>query len=1716
MNSYAVRIETKNRLKSHFKFKQLLKTTTLKVMFMETIINSFKSILLLLMGVFFVVHSNIQAQSLKITKITPTNGAANAEITIYGNGFDATPADNTVTFTPGGGGTGATATVTESSAQHLTVSVPSGLTGGNYNIGVERASDGSTAGTPILFDIAGAGGDFGDPAASENVISNTIDGVTHIEKADIDNDGDQDILFTAFDFIRGEPNVGTVGWIENNGGGNFGSAQTLITDERFLEAVKAVDMDSDGDLDIVSSGGTIKWVENTDGNGTFGSAQALNHSTIAINAMDVDNDGDMDLLGGGDTVSWYENDGQSSPSFTEHQIETNVRGVEDLKLADIDGDDDLDIITAHSRDNKVSWFANNGGGNFFADGVTEVMPADLDGDDDIDILASIKDDGILAWYENDGSGNFGNNQSSSTQKEVSGSVDDIFSVTAADINADGKVDPIITLNSNDKISWFQNNGSGSFGSETIISNTTDRGRHAVAADFNDDGAIDLAAVANGDDEISWFENITTDPIRISKVQPLSGGKFTHIRVYGKDLIGDQSNFELSLTPASGGTERNMAEDSVSNGVLYARIPDDLSGGNYQVSVTRNSDGSKHTYSKLFAVPTSGGDTFSERQSIDNSLLGASSVHAADLDGDGDQDVLAGSAANTVNQDKTIFWYENDGSGSFGAPKSVNDDGVGDAVYPADIDGDGDLDIVSSAGLSWYENIDGNGTFGTRHNLHEVGSIPFAADLDGDGDLDIATPRGWYENTDGSGSFGPRQTLLSDADASDVEWFTGADLDEDGDIDLAYASTTNGRDGNISVIENQGSGSFGSPKLVSIAPEGARSVFAADLTGNNKFDLLSASSHNNQIAWYENDGSGGGTGAGGNGGPTGGQTSVAGATTLNSSDLVFSGIHNIWVNELPTSVDFGAWAVTAADLNGDGDNDVVKGSLEDGKIAWFQNTNIESDRFGGQQVISTTSLRTRDVTTADLDNDGDLDILSASSAVNDNSPDMDNTIGWFENSPPAPATPQSGGRSVDFTDGVITVPQDPSFEDLNAMTVEAWVKKTADSKQQGIIENRSLPLFSSTGWSFHLNFPSNNVAFSSFPGDRGSISQTDLQNNKWYHVAAVIDGDDAKIYVNGKEDTDQGASTSFIFTNGFNGLAIGHLRGATNSRFEGNIENVRLWSTERTPQQIRNHMFESLSGSETGLIGNWKFDEGSGIQVADVSPNNNTGTLSGDVSFSSDTQPFGTVISGSEGWRMMSAPAGNDGYGELLAGLWTQGFTGASSDTGTPNVLTYNALTSNWEPPNNITDSPGNGTGFLVYVYNDQDFDGDNDNFPKPVWTENPREDGEISPSLRYVDDGDGDPTDDGWNFVGNPYNKTIKWSAAAGWTRNNLSNSYYIWNNETGNYQSHNGTAGTLSGDLIAPWQGFWIQANSDNPDITMTSDIQASGGVFLKEEETQVPKILLSLKEQKENQSDILESQAVITFMPEGKIGFDKMDAWKLEPLQNKYLSLYSESSGEYPMDINTLPINFEDKLNIDVDFEISTLHEKYNLEWILEDFPSDWQVKLLDQSNGMRLSLESDSAYNFTVQQSKLSLIAENKDNQKSGNKDIPKPEALQPDLLKTVKNLNTRFTLQVSSSDTIFTNLPDNQPKEIPKSVRLQQNYPNPFNPSTTIRFALPERSQVQLTVYDLMGREVAALVNETKPAGRHSVQFDAANLASGVYIYRLDTGAELFTRKMILIK
>lgn len=196
----------------------------------------------------------------------------------------------------------------------------------------------------------------------------------------------------------------------------------------------------------------------------------------------------------------------------------------------------------------------------------------------------------------------------------------------------------------------------------------------------------------------------------------------------------------------------------------------------------------------------------------------------------------------------------------------------------------------------------------------------------------------------------------------------------------------------------------------------------------------------------------------------------------------------------------------------------------------------------------------------------------------------------------------------------------------------------------------------------------------------------------------------------------------------------------------------------------------------------------------------------------------------------------------------------------------------------------------------------------------------------------------GWNLVGNPFGATIDWGTSSGWTKTNLDASFYVWNASAGSYQSHNGMSGTLPNSLIAPWQGFWVQATAVGPVLEITDEVQSGGGVFQKE--NPVPQIKFELEQSPLGRvgsgeagsgvgSTGLSSRAVLMFSEQAAPGKDRLDAWKLKSLSQNYLSLYTTDTQRHALDINALPIELESQLEINLGFKGSNIGGKYILSW-------------------------------------------------------------------------------------------------------------------------------------------------------------------------------------------
>jgi hypothetical protein len=238
----------------------------------------------------------------------------------------------------------------------------------------------------------------------------------------LDGDGDADVLSASETIPLDVPYYSSIDWYENLGAGSF-TRHTLHFDyDDTMSDVVAADLDGDGDADVIQGAlepqGSVAWYENL-GGGSFGAKQGI--GTVADNVyqvvvVDLNGDGDADVLSASnydDRIAWYENLGAGA--FDTHDITTAADRAESVFATDLDLDGDPDVLFASSGDDKVAWYENLGGGSFgpqqvinsppyFYVQVEFVYAADLDGDGDADVLSSARDssgqDSRIDWYEN--------------------------------------------------------------------------------------------------------------------------------------------------------------------------------------------------------------------------------------------------------------------------------------------------------------------------------------------------------------------------------------------------------------------------------------------------------------------------------------------------------------------------------------------------------------------------------------------------------------------------------------------------------------------------------------------------------------------------------------------------------------------------------------------------------------------------------------------------------------------------------------------------------------------------------------------------------------------------------------------------------------------------------------------------------------------------------------------------------------------------------------------------------------------------------------------------------------------------------------------------------------------------------------------------------------------------------------------------------------------
>jgi len=668
----------------------------------------------------------------------------------------------------------------------------------------------------------------------EGAIFQVASFVVSIRSADVDRDGDQDVLTASSDPL------GTVSLLRNGGNGTFGPAALLPTGEG-CASVLAADLDLDGTMDLAATHamtGAIapRWGL---GDGSFSEPPVLDSGLTSLDLVsaDFDRDGRLDLA----SESIVENQvlvhrGDGSRGF--HPASRILVGDEPVGLvtADLDLDGDVDMATINRVSEDITALLNDGKAAFSSSRVASTGPqpnrvtvADVDRDGDIDLaFVSGYHEGRLVIsvqrtplvFEEDAS------------MAIGGDPQDLV---IADLNRDGRQD-FITAN------YLTRNVSVLFGADgrphPPVFVATSPNRAVTATDLDGDGDLDLACAGR-----SYVETIRNEGARqfdiVEGMPPIPG----LTRIVAGDWNTDGSPDLAGLARGPGRTivllndgAATLAPSGEYSAGAQPFMPEvaDFNGDDRTDMVIGGLESGE------IAVLRGRGDGTFEEAEVSRGREGTTDLSRADLDGDGDID-LAIVGYNAAESDSSFAGLvHNDGTGVFGEVVRFSmerGDEQPESVVAADFDGDGDADLATT----YLFLNEGGGSFSRSRRLFDSSRSLTAADLNADGRVDLVIAIRLDSGSvhvrlqEGSGVFAEPIVYVTDSSGGEPQSLGAADMDRDRDMDLVLA---NGNNHGASVFMNDSTGRFPLRLDFTVPREhtSVRSVEPGDFDGDGDQDL----------------------------------------------------------------------------------------------------------------------------------------------------------------------------------------------------------------------------------------------------------------------------------------------------------------------------------------------------------------------------------------------------------------------------------------------------------------------------------------------------------------------------------------------------------------------------------------------------------------------------------------------------------------------------------------------------------------------------------------------------------------------------------------------------------------------------------------------------------------------------------------------------------------
>lgn len=603
-----------------------------------------------------------------------------------------------------------------------------------------------------------------------------------------------------------------------------------------------------------------------------------------------------------------------------------------------------------------------------------------------------------------------------------------------------------------------------------------------------------------------------------------------------------------------------------------------------------------------------------------------------------------------------------------------------------------------------------------------------------------------------------------------------------------------------------------------------------------------------------------------------------------------------------------------------------------------------------------------------------------------------------------------------------------------------------------------------------------------------VDASDNSSENVFDIGTDGDGGDVSIPGKGFLVISRGANES-TFTTGFTSFPTGA------AFYDGN---TGLYFGTGTPRKWRMRSNDGTANTDDGTL----IDETSAAAAGSGNRTlqNPIGTFTTSLSASGANSTPGQMdigqrlqsltLTGNSGYRMLSSPVPGTIFNDLLNEAWTQGITGSDAGSnGNANIWTLNYSSQSWTELSNMSSSSLNaGQGFLFYVYDDVDFDGDSD-LPITLYVDGTSTTGDVT--ISNIDNGD-------YYLAGNPYSQSIDWDLIS---KINMSSVVSIWDDASSAWKTWNGSAGDLTSGHIAPYQGFWIQASGGTGSITIqNADIASTETSFFG-------RILNndSLKVMYFEVTDGEKSAVTyFSFNQDGALGIDNGDSRKILPLQATPRLEIMSYSEETPLKINNLPYYIDNIIQIPMEIMILNIEENNFItktgdvafKWNIDDLISSVEIDLQDTHTGELINLNSigpSGTFNFEIFESGSFSYQGS-----SINSIYPVSE-------------NPRFQIIINNSSIKI----DEEP-EVANKFSLNKIYPNPFNPFLKVEIEVEIYSKIKLTIFNLNGIVIDTMYFNYTESGVYEIVWTPKHIASGIYILKIDSKHHSFIEKVTFIK